>query len=80
MIWSSFGEKGYLQSVLRSDNGKLSGKWLPQKLLFDTDGGHGMIFRGFDGQLRLALHHPNTGPERLTLFPLKEEDGSLELQ
>jgi hypothetical protein len=79
MIWSSFGEKGYLQSVLRSDNGKLSGKWLPQKLLFEQDGGHGMIFKSFDHQMYLALHHPNCGPERLTLFPLTEENGTLQL-
>lgn len=80
MIWSSFGEKGYLQSVLRSDNGRLSGKWIPQNLLFETDGGHGMLFRDFTGQLRLALHYPNSGPERLTLFTLKEEDGTLSIQ
>ncbi len=77
MIWSSFGEKGYLQSVLRSDNGRLDGKWIPQELLFDTDGGHGMLFRDFEGQLRLALHHPNAGPERLKLFRLEEKDGTL---
>ena len=77
MIWSSFGEKGYLQSVLRSDNGRLDGKWLAQPLLFDTDGGHGMLFRDFAGQLRLALHHPNAGPERLKLFRLEEAEGTL---
>lgn len=77
MIWSSFGEKGYLQSVLRSDNGRLDGKWLAQPLLFDTDGGHGMLFRDFGGQLRLALHHPNAGPERLKLFRLEEKDAAL---
>lgn len=77
MIWSSFGEKGYLQSVLRSDNGRLDGKWLPQGLLFETDGGHGMLFHDFSGQLRLALHYPNSGPEHLKLFRLKEENGTL---
>jgi hypothetical protein len=77
MIWSSFGEKGYLQSVLRSDNGCLNGKWLPQNLLFESDGGHGMLFRDFGGDLRLALHYPNAGPEHLTLFRLTEDRGSL---
>lgn len=80
MIWSSFGEKGYLQSVLRSHNGRLDGNWIAQNLLFETDGGHGMLFTDFDGQLRLALHHPNSGPERLTLFSLLEENGKLTLQ
>ena len=77
MIWSSFGEQGYLQSVLRSDNGMLTGNWLHQQLLFAHDGGHGMLFKSFQGQLYLALHHPNSGPERLTLFPLEEESGHL---
>ena len=36
MIWSSFGEKGYLQSVLRSHNGRLDGNWIAQNLLFET--------------------------------------------
>lgn len=80
MIWSSFGENGYLQSVLRSESGTLAGPWLHQKLLFTQDGGHGMLFKSFEGQLYLALHHPNVGPERLTLFPLKEENGTLNLQ
>lgn len=79
MIWSSFGEKGYLQSVLRSDNGTLSGRWIAQNLLFETDGGHGMLFTDFQGQLRLALHHPNSGPERLTLFFVREQKGSLSI-
>lgn len=80
MIWSSFGQKGYLQSVLRSDNGRLTGKWLPQNLLFETDGGHGMLFTDFQGQLRLALHYPNSGLEHLTLFSIQEKNGRLTVQ
>ena len=79
MIWSSFGEKGYLQSVLYSDNGGLNGRWLAQELLFETDGGHGMIFRDFAGRLKLALHYPNSGPEHLKLFNLTDEKGKLRI-
>lgn len=77
MMWSSFGEKGYLQSVLKSDNGEIDGKWQPQNLLFDTDGGHGMIFRDFGGDLKLALHYPNSVNEHLELFDIIEKDGTL---
>lgn len=80
MIWSSFGEKGYLESVLKSDNGELDGHWIPQNLLFDTDGGHGMIFRDFDGNLKLPLHYPNSGDEHLMLFDLVENEGRLTLK
>lgn len=80
MIWSSFAEKGYLESVLKSDNGELDGHWIPQNLLFDTDGGHGMIFRDFDGNLKLPLHYPNSGDEHLMLFDLVENEGRLTLK
>ena len=78
MLWSSFGEDGYLQSVLRSESGEIDGPWRPSSLLFTRDGGHGMLFRGLDGKLRLSLHRPNTGPlERAAFFAIAEENGAL---
>lgn len=76
LIWSSFGEKGYLISALKSDNGRLDGHWSAENLLFDGHGGHGMIFRALDGQLRLVLHAPNHpwGSERARLFRLQENE------
>lgn len=78
MLWSSFGEEGYLQSVLRSQSGEIHGPWLPDPLLFDRDGGHGMLFYGLDGALRLSLHRPNKHPlERAAFFGITEENGRL---
>lgn len=72
LLWSTFTgddpDDKYVEMQLRSSNGKLVGaKWeydatLP--LLYgDTsdklDGGHGMIFKDFDGKARLILHTPN---------------------
>lgn len=79
MIWSSFGENGYLESVLKSDNGEIDGKWEAQNLLFEKDGGHGMLFRDFSGNLKLPLHYPNSNDEHLVLFDVIETDGVLSL-
>lgn len=77
MIWSSFGEKGYIEIVVKSDNGEIDGKWEAQNLLFDTDGGHGMLFHDFSGNLKLSLHYPNSVNEHLELFDIIEKDGTL---
>lgn len=77
MIWSSFGEKGYLESVVKSDNGEIDGNWEAQNLLFETDGGHGMLFHDFEGNLKMPLHYPNSVSEHLELFDIVEKDGTL---
>lgn len=80
MIWSSFTDDGYVQAVSYSDNDDISGNWkhdLP--LLAEKDGGHGMIFTSFEGELYLILHRPNNNPmERPVLSKIREVDGHLE--
>jgi len=81
MLWSSFGQGGYKLAVARSESGKLAGPWVQNPdPIYGADGGHGMLFRRFDGQLMASLHAPNKGPgERARLFEVKEVPGSLEL-
>ena len=80
LIWSSFTDSGYVQAVCRSDNGDITGNFnhdLP--LLAEKDGGHGMIFKAFDGKTYLVLHRPNINPnERPVLTEIIEKDGYLE--
>lgn len=81
MLWSSFGAGGYTIGVARSASGEILGPWeqLPEPL-YAGDGGHCMIFRTFDGQLRLALHRPNDTPNERPLFiPLRESESSIEI-
>lgn len=83
MIWSSFGTKGYAIGIAESKSGKLKGPWIQQEeLLFKENGGHGMLFKTFDGKLMLALHQPNSprGRERLKLFELVDTGESLRLK
>ena len=80
MLWSSFGDRGYAIGVARSQSGEVAGPWLQMpEALFARDGGHGMLFRTFDGELLLSIHRPNVSPdERPRFFRVEEKaDGSL---
>jgi len=75
MIWSNhMKDCGYCVLIRRSESGTIAGPWSKDRLLFRKDGGHGMIFKGLDGKLRLTLHQPNSGSlERMQLFELADD-------
>ncbi len=78
MIWSSFGENGYAVATAVSENGSVAGPWKQSDLLFQKNGGHGMIFETFEGELCLVFHQPNRGPEeRAQFYKLSEKDDKL---
>jgi len=79
MIWSSFHNGDYALGIARSASGSIQGAWEQLKEpLFSEDGGHGMVFRAFDGHLMLTLHQPNeTTRERPVFFELSDIDGCL---
>jgi len=63
MIWSSIAPNGYCEAISRSDNGEITGNWIhDEQLLFESDGGHGMIFRTLQGDLKFVFHQPNVHP------------------
>jgi arabinan endo-1,5-alpha-L-arabinosidase len=76
MVWSSFGKGGYSVGVARSASGQIQGPWVQRaEPIYAEDGGHGAVFRTFEGQLMLELHHPNKPPlERPRLLPISESD------
>lgn len=70
MIWSSFGEKGYAMGAAVSLSGKITGPWKNRtEPIFADNGGHGMIFRDFAGNMRMTVHMPNSAPERPLFMP-----------
>ncbi|MBK1879335.1 glycoside hydrolase family 43 protein [Pelagicoccus mobilis] len=81
MIWSTFGPEGYALIQARSESGKIAGPWIQiEPALFTKDGGHGMIFKTFEGQLVITLHQPNGGEqERPRLFKLQDNGNHLTL-
>ena len=76
MLWSSMGGKGYAMGIARSETGAVTGPWRQQaEPLWAEDGGHGMIFRTFDGRLMLTFHRPNNTPEERAVMIEIEEAG-----
>ena len=82
MIWSSFKNGDYAIGIAESATGKVIGPWRQQKEpLFEKDGGHGIIFKTFEGELRLVLHSPNGGGlERAHLFEIEDCGDTLKLK
>ena len=83
MIWSSFSNGNYAIGIAESVSGSVLGPWKQQdKPLFEKNGGHGMIFKTFDGKLCLVLHQPNgpTGCERPHVYELIDTGNSLKLK
>lgn len=80
MVWSTV-TPDYYQCIATSDNGSITGNWSHLEPLFTDDGGHGMVFKAMDGQLKLTLHCPNiTDYERPVFFNIKETDSTLVIE
>ena len=80
-IWSTFTENGYSEIVSRSDNDDISGRWVADKIpLSARHGGHGMIFKTFDGKMMFVMHCPNDSPlERAVIYRLEENGDIIKL-
>ncbi len=73
LYWSTFTEKGYC--VARSFSSEVTGEYVFDRLIFDRDGGHAMLFTDLGGVRKIALHQPNRSPEeRMKLYDLIEEN------
>lgn len=79
MIWSnSVKDCGYSVLQCASESGSVRGPWKRHTPLYMRDGGHGMLFRTFDGEQMLTIHQPNSSPnERMRLFPVEETPAGL---
>lgn len=76
MLWASFIEGSYALGMARSASGQVTGPWVQEeKALYQNDGGHGMIFRTFEGKLILTIHAPNQTPNERPIFIEIQENG-----
>ena len=83
MIWSSFLEGKYAIGIAESTTGKVTGPWRQQEEpLFRQHGGHGMLFRSFDGRLLITFHGPNSpaGAERAHIYEIEDLGETLRLK
>ncbi len=68
-IWSSFYNGEYCEAIARSDNGSLLGNWtIDDKLVFEKNGGHGMVFKDLQGNDNFLFHQPNDTPNERPAF------------
>ena len=59
-LWSSFSNGEYVLATACSENGSINGKWeTDDDLLYEHDGGHGMIFETKEKEKFIAIHSPN---------------------
>lgn len=60
MIWSSWSTKGYAVGQAISESGSIFGPWNQVETpLFSENGGHGMLFKTYNDELKYTLHFPN---------------------
>ena len=78
MLWSSYDRDGYVETIARSESGKLAGPWRQLAPLVKNDSGHGMLFHTFDGQLMLVLHHPFRNA-RTQLYDMEDTGDNLKV-
>ncbi len=81
ILWSSFKNGKYCVAVSRSASGKIAGPWTcDPEPIFEADGGHPMVFRDFEGNLRIVFHQPNSGHSHPVILPLEDTGYSLEIK
>jgi beta-xylosidase len=73
MLWASYDRDGYVETIARSRSGTLQGPWEQLEPLVRGDSGHGMLFKTFEGQWMLVLHHPFGKPTtRAHLYEMED--------
>ena len=78
MIWSPFYNKNYTVFSCESASGRAEGPWINQRMIFEKNGGHGMLFHAFDGRLKLVIHQPERrGYERIAFFDVDDTNDGL---
>jgi hypothetical protein len=81
MIWSSWKDEVYAETLAYSVSGKLRGPWRQSDPLLTDDSGHGMIFTAFDGRLMLVAHHPTMSPlSRAKLWELEDTGDTIRIK
>ncbi|CAM4256302.1 beta-xylosidase [Paenibacillus endophyticus] len=73
MLWSTYDNGSYVQTIARSQTGKLEGPWEQLEPLVYDDSGHGMLFRTFQHEWMLILHSPFRMPDsRCKLYEMTD--------
>jgi hypothetical protein len=79
MLWSSYRDGLYVETLAYSTSGKLRGPWKQGDVLVGNDSGHGMLFKSFDGKLMMVLHQPFR-QARGKLFEMEDTGDTLRIK
>ncbi len=80
MLWSTFINGQYAECLAKSDNGDITGSFEHLPPLWESDGGHGMVFE-VEGQKYFTMHSPNVlGREHPHFYPLTEHEGRFKIK
>ena len=79
MLWSSYRDGLYVETLASSTSGKLRGPWKQGEVLVGNDSGHGMLFHSFEAALLLVLHQPFR-QARAKLFELEDTSSTLRIK
>lgn len=85
ITWSTHNpkkKKGDAYCVVASESatGRLEGPWKRHRIIFDKNGGHGMVFRTLEGELRFVLHRPEiVGMERARIYRFVDDGDNLNI-
>lgn len=71
LYWSTYTDKGYC--ILKNVADDIFGKYEFDKYVYLNDGGHSMVFTGYDGVQNIIFHQPNITPnERAVIYNLSK--------
>lgn len=81
MLWSSFSPEYSIGQAV-SENGNVLGPWKHEaETVFSANGGHQMVFRDLQGNLKMSFHSPNSPAngkrETLTIRDIQIKDGKI---
>ena len=77
MLWSSYSKNGYCISQAKA-NSLFDKCEIDDIPLYESDGGHPMIFKTFDNNLKMIFHTPNKwGNEKIKILDIYESNYSL---
>lgn len=80
MLWSTFIKGNYAECLVRFSGGEIGTEFEHLPPIVDDDGGHGMLFKDFDGNLQLTYHTPNkSGFEHPYFVKVKDTGERIEI-
>jgi beta-xylosidase len=79
MLWASYENGSYVQTLARSQSDELQGPWEQLDPLVKQHSGHGMLFHTFEGQLMMVLHRPFGRNARGKLYEMADRGDRVEV-